>query len=123
MAAWAGELRPGGVVVVEEPERIDTDDPDFRLYLELAAAVVADRGGDLYAGHELVDLTAPHGASIVLQRDAPLEVDGGRGGDDLRPQPRHLGTRPRAGRRDLAGRGHGAAGAAPGAAPPTAATE
>ena len=25
-----GELRPGGAVVVEEPERIDTDDPDFR---------------------------------------------------------------------------------------------
>ncbi len=77
VTAWAGELRPGGVVVVEEPERIDTDDPDFCRYLELAAAVVADRGGDLYVGHELVDLTAPQGASIVVQRDAALEVRAG----------------------------------------------
>jgi len=77
VTAWAGELRPGGVVVVEEPERIDTDDPDFRRYLELAAAVVADRGGDLYVGHELVDLSPGPGTSIVLQRDAPLEVRAG----------------------------------------------
>ncbi len=77
VAAWAGELRPGGVVVVEEPERIDTDDPDFRRYLELAGAVVADRGGDLYAGHELLDFTAPPGTSIIVAQDAPLEVRAG----------------------------------------------
>jgi SAM-dependent methyltransferase len=77
MAAWAGELRPGGVVVVEEPERIDTDDPDFRRYLELASAVVADRGGDLYVGRELVGLPSPPGTSVVLQRGAPLEVSAG----------------------------------------------
>ena len=41
MAAWATDLTPGGMVVVEEPERIDTDDTDFRRYLELAGAVVA----------------------------------------------------------------------------------
>jgi trans-aconitate 2-methyltransferase len=77
VAAWAGELSPGGVVVVEEPERIDTDDLDFRRYLELAGAVVADRGGDLYVGHELVDLAAPPGTSIIVQQDAPLEVSSG----------------------------------------------
>jgi SAM-dependent methyltransferase len=77
VAAWAGELRPGGVVIVEEPERIDTDDPDFRLYLELAGAVVADRGGDLYVGHELLDFTAPPGTSVIVEQDAPLEVRAG----------------------------------------------
>ncbi len=50
---------------------------DFRRYLELAAAVVADRGGDLYVGHELVDLTAPPGAAIVVQQEAALEVRAG----------------------------------------------
>jgi len=77
VAAWAGELRPGGVLVVEEPEHIETDDPDFRRYLELAAAVVADRGGDLYVGRELVALTPPPGASVLVERDAPLEVTAG----------------------------------------------
>jgi trans-aconitate 2-methyltransferase len=77
VAAWAGEVAPGGMVVVEEPERIDTDDRDFLRYLELAAAVVADRGGDLYVGHELVDLVAPTGTSLVVQRDAELDVSAG----------------------------------------------
>jgi len=77
VAAWAGELRPGGAVVVEEPEAIDTDDRDFRRYLELAGAVVADRGGDLYVGHELADLTPPPTTSISVQQDAALEVSAG----------------------------------------------
>jgi SAM-dependent methyltransferase len=77
VAAWAGELRPGGVLVVEEPEHIETDDPDFRRYLELAAAVVADRGGDLYVGRELVALTPPPGASVLIEQEAPLEVVAG----------------------------------------------
>jgi SAM-dependent methyltransferase len=77
VAAWARELAPGGRVVVEEPERIDTDDADFRRYLELACAVVADRGGDLYVGHELLDLAPAPGTTIELQRDAPLEVTAG----------------------------------------------
>jgi trans-aconitate 2-methyltransferase len=77
VTAWAGELAPGGMVVVEEPERIDTDDADFRRYLELADAVVADRGGDLYVGHDLFDLTPPPHTSLVVHRDAPLEVTAG----------------------------------------------
>ena len=88
VAAWASELRPGGMVVVEEPERIDTDDRDFLRYLELASAVVADRGGDLYVGHELLDLTAPPGTSIVVRQDAPLEV---RAGDAARIFSLNLG--------------------------------
>jgi SAM-dependent methyltransferase len=77
VGAWAGELRPGGLAVVEEPERIDTHDPDFTRYLELAAAVVADRGGDLYAGRQLVGLAPPPGSVRVVDRAAPLEVAAG----------------------------------------------
>jgi SAM-dependent methyltransferase len=77
VTAWARELAPGGLVVVEEPERIDTDDADFRRYLELAHAVVAETGGDLYVGHELLDLDPAPGTTIALQRDAPLEVTAG----------------------------------------------
>ena len=72
--SWGGQLRTGGVVAVEEPERIDTEDPTFRRYLELAAAVVADRGGDLYAGRQLGGLEAPPELVRVVDRGVPLDV-------------------------------------------------
>jgi hypothetical protein len=75
---WAGELRPGGVVVVEEPEDIETGDEAFCRYLELASVVVADRGGDLYAGRQLADLTRLGGLALppgtVRGRRATLDV-------------------------------------------------
>ena len=77
MAAWAGELRPGGVLVVEEPEHIETDDPDFRRYLELASVVVGARGGDLYAGRLLADAPVPASAEVVLRRSRSLDVPSG----------------------------------------------
>jgi SAM-dependent methyltransferase len=77
VASWTRQLRPGGVVVVEEPERIDTDDEEFRRYLELAAVVVADRGGDLYAGRQLVDLAVPPEVVRVVDRSEPLDVEAG----------------------------------------------
>jgi SAM-dependent methyltransferase len=74
---WVGQLRPGGLLVVEEPERIDTDDPDFSRYLELAAAVVGDRGGDLYAGRLLAHAD-PSPGHVVRQRTTALDVPAGR---------------------------------------------
>ena len=37
LAAWATQLAPGGLLLVEEVERIRTDQPALRRYLELAA--------------------------------------------------------------------------------------
>jgi len=76
-ARWVGDLRPGGLLVVEEPEAIDTTDPDFCRYLELATAVVADRGGDLYVGRRLAALGPPDGARTVVNREVPLAVTAG----------------------------------------------
>jgi trans-aconitate 2-methyltransferase len=78
LARWAGQLFPGGVLVVEEPERIDTDDRDFRRYLELASVVVGARGGDLYAGRLLADAPVPPSTDLVLRRCTPLDVPAGR---------------------------------------------
>lgn len=78
MGRWASQLAPGGLLVVEEPERIDTDDPDFRRYLELASVVVGARGGDLYAGRLLADAPVPPTTAIVLRRCTPLDVPAGR---------------------------------------------
>lgn len=77
LAAWASQLVPGGLLVLEEPERIVTEDADFRRYLELATAVVGSRGGDLYAGRLLVDARPP-ATEVVLERCAALDVAAGR---------------------------------------------
>jgi trans-aconitate 2-methyltransferase len=77
LAAWAGQLAPAGVLVVEEPERIDTDDADFRRYLELASVVVGARGGDLYAGRLLAEATPPD-TTVVVRRCTALDVPAGR---------------------------------------------
>jgi trans-aconitate 2-methyltransferase len=78
MAQWASQLVPGGVLVVEEPEQIDTDDGDFRRYLDLAAVVVGSRGGDLYAGRLLADATPPPSTAVLLRRRTALDVPAGR---------------------------------------------
>ena len=71
LARWAEQLEPGGLLVVEEPERIETGDDDFRRYLELAAAVVEARGGDLYAGRLLARTWPPVAATERSSSAAP----------------------------------------------------
>jgi SAM-dependent methyltransferase len=78
LAGWSSQLVPGGLLVVEEPERIDTDDADFRRYLELASVVVGARGGDLYAGRLLAEMAAPPGTEMVIRRASPLDVAVGK---------------------------------------------
>jgi len=78
LSAWAGQLAPGGLLVVEEPERIDTEDPDFRRYLELASAVVASRGGDLYAGRLLAEMAPEPSTRVLIDRSTPLDVSSAR---------------------------------------------
>jgi trans-aconitate 2-methyltransferase len=50
---WFAALAPGGVLVVEEVDRIDTEDTVFAPYLEITTGLMASRGGSLYAGPEL----------------------------------------------------------------------
>jgi trans-aconitate 2-methyltransferase len=50
---WAGELRAGGTLLVDEVEAIATEDEVFSRYLEIAAGLVAKRNGDLYVGRTL----------------------------------------------------------------------
>ncbi len=42
LTSWATQLRPGGVLVAEEVERIETTDPVFTKYLPLVDAVLGD---------------------------------------------------------------------------------
>ena len=63
-AAW---LALDGRLVLEEPERIDTDDPVFRTYLAATGDVVAARGATMLAG-PLVDRATAGIDGVVLNR-------------------------------------------------------
>ena len=75
LAAWLAALRPGGVLVVEEPEAIETGDEVFARYLGITRGLMADRGGDLYVGGALpatlaaLGARSPHDAVRII--DAP----------------------------------------------------
>jgi trans-aconitate 2-methyltransferase len=67
VAAWRGQLRPGGVLVVDEVERIGAPPGVLRAYEDLVTALVAAEGGPMAAG----PLLAPLGGTCV-----PVPVDG-----------------------------------------------
>ena len=72
LAAWATQLAPGGLLLVDEVERIRTDQPALRRYLEVAAALLAGRGHALEIGPHLHRLPDPPGLARRHDRAAPL---------------------------------------------------
>ncbi len=52
---WLGELRPGGMLFIEEIEDIETEVEVFRKYLEIADGLVASEGAILYIGSLLAN--------------------------------------------------------------------
>ena len=61
LAAWATQLAPGGLLLVDEVERIRTAQPALRGYLDTAAALLASRGHRLEIGAALHRLPDPPG--------------------------------------------------------------
>ena len=53
LARWVAELAPGGVVLSDEVERIDTGLAQFARYLALTESRIRANGGDLYIGPRL----------------------------------------------------------------------
>ena len=67
VATWRGWAAPGGRLVLEEPEQIDTDDDVFRRYLGATTAAVAARGATMLAG-ALLHATAESVGGAVVDR-------------------------------------------------------
>jgi trans-aconitate 2-methyltransferase len=65
---WATQLRVGGLLILDEIEFIHTDHPVLARYEELAVAVVAARGGPMYAGPELAGPGALEGDGLAVRR-------------------------------------------------------
>jgi trans-aconitate 2-methyltransferase len=73
-ARWAGQLRPGGVLVLDEIEWIEASEPDLRAHLDLAGAVVATTGAVMCVGPALAGVAEIPGLRPRLRRVAEVPV-------------------------------------------------
>jgi trans-aconitate 2-methyltransferase len=78
LGAWATQLAPGGLLLVEEVEAIRTGHPALRGYLDTVAALLAARGHRLEVGPLLDRLPDPPGLVRRDSRVAPLLPPAGR---------------------------------------------
>ena len=53
VAAWLAQLAPKGLLLLDEVERIETEHPVFRAYLEILTEMMAHHGQELYVGPRL----------------------------------------------------------------------
>jgi trans-aconitate 2-methyltransferase len=72
---WTTQLAPGGIMLLDEIEELQTDEPAFAEYLPLATGVVERSGGRLIAGPEMSVMPDPLGtqriSDDVVLLDAP----------------------------------------------------
>ena len=68
LGSWLTQLRPDGHLLVEEDEDIVADHPVLATYEDMAADLVAHRGGDLYVGRRLAHWEPPAGFRAVVKR-------------------------------------------------------
>jgi trans-aconitate 2-methyltransferase len=74
LRTWATLLGPGGMLVVEEVERIETGNPTFTAYLAIVDDVVRRAGGTLYVGPRLEALPPPPTLTRRTSRVAEIRV-------------------------------------------------
>lgn len=67
---WLGQLAPGGLLLLDEVERIETEHPVFRAYLESLTQMMAHHGQELYVGPRLD--AATEGPERRTSRVAPV---------------------------------------------------
>ncbi len=65
VAGWATQLRPGGLLLLDEMEPPDADDGALSRYLAIALRVVRSQGGALFAGADLHAMPDPPGTERV----------------------------------------------------------
>ena len=72
LRGWFDALAPGGALVVEEVDRIDTTDDTFRDYLAITSGLMADRGGELYVGPELSTTVQRLAGTVLVDTSVPV---------------------------------------------------
>ena len=59
LLAWATQMRPKGLLLLEEVEWIETSSAVFTTYLEIVTALLAQQSTNMYAGQDLHKLQDP----------------------------------------------------------------
>jgi trans-aconitate 2-methyltransferase len=59
IATWATQLRPTGLLLLEEVEWIDTNSSLFTRYLDIVQTMLAQQGTNMYAGQDVHGLPDP----------------------------------------------------------------
>lgn len=68
LRTWASQLRPAGLLLVDEVSDIQTSNPTFRTYLDAAERLLAGVGGDLYVGRRVERLGRVPGLRRISSR-------------------------------------------------------
>ncbi len=72
LGRWGTQLRPGGRLLVDEVERIDTEIEVFRTYLDVSGAMIAHYGAHLYVGSDVRDASGVPGLRTVASETATI---------------------------------------------------
>lgn len=68
LRTWATQLRPAGLLLVDEVSDIQTTNPTFRTYLDAAERLLQGVGGDLYVGRRVEQLGRVPGLRRISSR-------------------------------------------------------
>jgi hypothetical protein len=71
---WLTQLAPGGRLALDEVEWIRTEEPVLEEYLTMATALIAQHGGNMYAGPRLAALPLVETAAVRLSEVAVVPV-------------------------------------------------
>jgi trans-aconitate 2-methyltransferase len=74
LAKWATQLNPGGLLMLEEVERIDTVHPVLRSYVGVVEAMLQSQSNTLYPGPLIAALDAPQGLRDVASQIGRVAV-------------------------------------------------
>jgi trans-aconitate 2-methyltransferase len=74
LSSWLRELTPGGCLLVQDDDVIETDHPVLVAYEQMARSLVARRGGDLWVGSRLDAFEPPAGVERVTSAVYPHRV-------------------------------------------------
>ena len=78
IALWTGQLRPRGLLLIEEVEHIDTDNPEFLSYLDIQHRMLRQQGNDLFIGPRLDAAAGPDGTRHRTSSVRRLHVSASR---------------------------------------------